>query len=393
MFSADMSVQRVIGQVITTVAILTILALVAGQALGQPVGPSYVETESMSPTMEPGDGFISIPTPVAGPIKADDVIVFEAEELHGGGLTTHRIVDRTDRGYITRGDGNPFTDQDGDEPPVREPQIVAKALEVNGQVVVIPGFGTGVERVQSGLATTQRHLAAAFGVRSLVDTRTLALSFFVGTLLWYVIGERRETQSSRHGHDRSRETGVDTRLIIGGCALLLISTATAAMVVPAGTHEYGIVSASFDSEQSTVIPQGESAEVAYPVDNGGFIPTVSYIEPASEGVTVRPHTLTVQPRTTETATVQLDAPDKTGYYRRYVTEYRYLAVLPSPVIRSLYTVHPWLPIIAIDALIGGPFYLFGRTLVGTDRLRIRTRSRGVPVWTRLRRLVNTLYRQ
>ncbi|MEA1930023.1 MAG: S26 family signal peptidase [Euryarchaeota archaeon] len=387
-----MSTEEPVWRVSITIAIVVILALVAGQLLGQPVLLSYVETESMSPTMEPGDGFVPIPVQIAGPIEDDDVVVFEAEELHGGGLTTHRVVGETDRGYITRGDGNPFTDQDGDEPPVREPQIVAKALQVNGQVIVIPGFGTGVERVQSVLDTTQRQLAAALGVRSLVDTQTLALSFFIGTLLWYVVGERRDNHPERAGRGTSRETGLDTRVLVGGCALLLVVTATVAMVAPAGTHEYGIVSASFESDQPTVIPQGESAEVAYPVDNGGFIPTVSYIEPSSEGVAVRPHTLTVQPRATETATVQLDAPSETGYYRRYVTEHRYLAVLPEPVIRSLYTIHPWLPIAAIDALIGGSFYLFGRILVGTDRLRIRTRSREVPVSTRLRRLVNSLYR-
>ncbi|MFD1641407.1 S26 family signal peptidase [Halohasta litorea] len=387
-----MSTEEPVWRVSITIAIVVILALVAGQLLGQPVLLSYVETESMSPTMEPGDGFVPIPVQIAGPIEEDDVVVFEAEELHGGGLTTHRVVDETERGYITRGDGNPFTDQDGDEPPVREPQIVAKALQVNGQVVVIPGFGTGVERVQSVLDTTQRQLAAALGVRSLVDTQTLALSFFIGTLLWYVVGERRDNLPERAGRGTSRETGLDTRVLVGGCALLLIVTATVAMVAPAGTHEYGIVSASFESDQPTVIPQGESADVAYPVDNGGFIPTVSYIEPASEGVAVRPHTLTVQPRATETATVQLDAPSETGYYRRYVTEHRYLAVLPEPVIQSLYVIHPWLPIAAIDALIGGSFYLFGRILVGTDRLRIRTRSREVPVSTHLRRLVNSLYR-
>jgi len=388
-----MTSRKTIEQIITIVAVLVILILVAGQALGQPVGLSYVETESMSPTMEPGDGFVPIPTQIAGPIEEDDVVVFEAEELHGGGLTTHRVVDETDRGYVTRGDGNPFTDQDGDEPPVREPQIVAKALEINGQVVVIPRFGTGVERVQSVLATTERQFAAALGVRSLVDTQTLALSFFVGTLLWYIIGERRDTHPTRSIRDRSRETGLDTRLIVGGCALLLVLTATMAMVAPAGTHEYGIVSASFDSDQPTVIPQGESAEVPYTVDNGGFVPTVSYLEPASEGVAVQPHALTVQPRTAEMATVSLDAPVETGYYRRYVTEYRYLTVLPVPVIRGLYAIHPWLPIAVIDALIGVSFYLFGRRLVGTDQLRLRTRSREVPVSTRLRRLVKSFYRQ
>jgi signal peptidase len=142
-----------------------------------------------------------------------------------------------------------------------------------------------------------------------------------------------------------------------------------------------------------VIPQGESAEVGYPVDNSGLVPTVSYIEPASEGVAVEPETLAVGPRAAETATVRLDAPAETGYYRRYVTEHRYLAVLPSPVIGGLYTIHPWLPIVAVDVTIGVPFYILGRLLVGTGRLRLRSRTRGLPVTTRLQRLLQSLYRQ
>lgn len=387
-----MTDKEAVWQVGLALAAVVILALVAGQLLGQPVLLSYVETGSMSPTMEPGDGFVPIPTQVAGPIETDDVVVFEAEELHGGGLTTHRVVGETDRGYITRGDGNPFTDQDGAEPPVKEPQIVAKALAINGAVVVIPEFGTAVEGVQSVLDTAQRRLAAALGVRSLVDTQTLAISFFIATLVWYVLGERRETHPAGNEHERSRTTGLDSRLVVFGCVSLLVVTATAAMVVPGGAHEYGIVSASFDSEKPTVIPQGESAEVPYPVDNSGLVPIESYIEPASEGVAVEPATVSVPPRAAERVTVRLDAPVETGYYRRYVTEHRYLAVLPSPVIRGLHVIHPWLPIVAVDATIGIPFYLLGRMLVGTGRLRLRTRSRELPLTTRLRRLVRSLYR-
>jgi signal peptidase len=36
--------------------------------------------------------------------------MFRAEELQGGGSKTHRAVDDTERGFITKGDANPFTD-------------------------------------------------------------------------------------------------------------------------------------------------------------------------------------------------------------------------------------------------------------------------------------------
>lgn len=385
-----MNLKERISQAGIAIAVFVVLVLIVGQLLGQPVLLSYVETESMSPTMEPGDGFVPIPTELAGSVQTDDVIVFEAAELHGGELTTHRVVDETERGYITRGDGNPVTDQDGTEPPVTEPQIVAKALQVNGHVVVIPQFGTAVERIHSVVETIQRQIAAAVGIRSLVGTQGLAASFFVATLVWYVIGARRD--ETRSGPDRTREIGFNTRAVVAACALLLVLTATMAMVAPSGPQEYGIVSASFDSEKPHVIPQGESNEVDYPVDNNGLLPIVSYVEPASNGVTVESQTVSVHPRTVETTAVTLDAPAETGYYRRYVVEHRYLAVLPSPVIQTLYRIHPWAPIAVINAMIGIPFYLFGRTLLGTGRIRNRRHSRDIPLTTRLRRVVARLYR-
>lgn len=369
-----MSVWETVGRGCILLGAVAILTLMGGQAAGQPVLLSYVETESMSPTMEPGDGFVPVPTQIAGPVENGDVVTFEAQELHGGGLTTHRIVEKTDRGYITQGDGNPFRDQDNEEPPVKRPQIVAKALELNGKVIVIPQFGTVVEGIQSVLKTGQQKVELFLGTGSTVSTQTLAGSIFIATLLWYLVGERRENATARGERDRSRETGSNTRLILGGCAALLVLSATAAMVGPAGSHEYGIVSASFDSDRPTVIPQGESQAIPYPVDNSGLLPIVSYVKPASKGVAVEPQELTVQPRSLDNATITLQAPSETGYYRRYVREHRYLAVLPKPVIDTLYVIHPWTPILAIDLLIGGLFYTFGRKIIGVGRIRNRSRS-------------------
>ncbi|MFB6160587.1 MAG: hypothetical protein ABEJ61_05350 [Haloferacaceae archaeon] len=157
-------------------------------------------------------------------------------------------------------------------------------------------------------------------------------------------------------------------------ATLIVLGATANMVIPAGTHEYGVVSAEFDSSGAQIIPSGESETTTYPVA-GGFVPTVVFLAPASDGVEVRPRELTVGNNKVVNATVILSAPPQTGFYRRFVVEHRYLAVLPTPTIRALYSVHPWLPIVVIDALIGVPFYLLGVALVGTGRIRRRSRDR------------------
>jgi signal peptidase len=356
-------------------AVAFIVAMVAGQLLGQPVLVSYVTSGSMAPTLDPGDGFVAIPAAVADPVEEGDVVTFRAEEVQGGGLTTHRVVEVTDRGYVTKGDANPFTDQDGGEPPVKEAQVVAVAWQPGGSTLAIPHLGTVVEGSRDTLAGVQRWLAATLGTRSLLGTSGLAYLVFGLSMAWYLVEVYRDRGDARdRERDRSRADGLDPRLAVGVFALAVVLAATAAMVAPAGPQEYGIVSAESDAPGPRVIETGTSETVRYPVGNGGFVPVVSFLETDGEGVAVEPDEVRVGPRSVENATVTLSAPPETGYYRLFVVEHRYLALLPQEHIRALYAVHPWLPLVAIDGLLGGGFYALGMALVGTGRVRDRTRD-------------------
>ncbi|MEA5386314.1 signal peptidase I [Haloarculaceae archaeon H-GB11] len=362
-------------RILTVITVFTVLTLVVGNFLGTPILLSYVETGSMSPTLDAGDGFVAVPAALGGSIEEGDVVVFRAEELRGGGLTTHRIVGKTDHGYLTKGDANTFTDQDDDEPPVKRAQIVAEALQVNGNVVSIPHLGTAVHGVQTAVVGVQRRMAGLLGIRSLLGGQGLAYLFFAATIVWYIVGTWHTSSSQRtYERGRSRDSGVDARFVVASVAAVLVLSATAAMVVPAGSQEYGIVSADFESEKPTVVPAGQTRETAYPVRNSGVLPVLVHLEPASEGVEIRPRELVVSGRHRGEATLKIHAPAETGYYRRYVTEHRYLAVLPVPLIRELYGIHPWAPILVIDAVIAIPTYLFGVSVLGSQRLRDRTRK-------------------
>jgi signal peptidase len=370
-----MSVRRALALGGELLVVLVVVSLLAGQVLGYPVLLGFVETGSMAPTLDPGDGFVAVPTAVGGDVEEGDVIVFRATEIQGGGLTTHRVVDETDRGYVTRGDANPFTDQDAGEPPVKDAQVVAEALRVGGSVVAIPHLGTAVTGIQGVVAGLQRRLAALLGSRSLLGTQGLTYLLLALSGLLYVadllagVGVGRDRDRSR-----DREDGVSARLLVAGFAAVVVLSATAAMVVPAGTQQYGVVSAEFESERPAVIPSGESSSLDYRVPNAGLVPVYAYVEPGSEGVAVEPRRVAVGSRGSATTTLTLSAPPETGYYRRYVVERRYLALLPASVVDALYRVHPWLPIVAIDALLGGAMYLLGTALVGSGR--VRSRSRG-----------------
>jgi len=379
--------QRLSRVAIEALFLLGAVAILVGAALGQPVLLGFVETGSMEPTLAAGDGFVAVPAGIAGPVGTGDVVVFRAKEVNGGGLTTHRVVEETDRGYVTKGDANPFTDQDGGEPPVKDAQVVAVALQVDGQVVVVPHLGTAVTAVRDVLASLQRRLAILLGTRAVLGVQGLAYLIFGATVLLYVADVLLHDDDRRRSRTRSRDDGADPRFWIAVFGLVLVLGATAAMVVPAGTQEYGIVSAEFDSEGARVIPTGETETTPYPVGNGGLVPVVTYLEPASEGVAVDPGRIRLGPRETANATVALTAPPETGYYRRFVVEHRYLAILPASVIDELYRLHPWAPLLAVDAVLFVAFVAVGLGLVGGGRVRDRSRSRGRPLarlWRRLR---------
>ena len=387
-----MRLRRTLSVGLQIAAVLVVFSLVVGQFLGQPVLLSFVETGSMQPTLDPGDGFVAIPAPIAGGIGVGDVVTFEAEEIQGGGLTTHRVVEETERGYVTRGDNNPFTDQDGGEPVVQDADIVAKALTVGGSVVVIPHLGTAAMAFQSGVEGVQTWLAVTLGMRSLQGTQGLAyllfgLSVVAYAVDWLLTGSSRE----RPERDRSRDDGTSVTAILLVLAAVLMATATAAMVVPAGTQEYGVVSAEFESDNPTVIERGTSQEVEYPVPNAGLVPVQAYVTPESPGVAVDRQRIAVGPRGEASTTVTLTAPDETGYYRLFVVEHRYLAVLPPAVIDGLYRIHPWVPLVAINGLLGGGILAAGLLLLRGEPARIRRREsrRTTPLH---RRLLRALYK-
>jgi signal peptidase len=341
-----------------------VVGLIAGSLTGTPVFLSFVETGSMEPTLEAGDGFVAIPAPLAGEVQEGDVVVFQAQNLQGGGLTTHRVVGETEQGYITRGDANPFTDQDGSEPPVTEGQIRAKALQVGGTVVRIPNLGVAISAFRSTLS---------FGSDRTVGIASVAAG--AGLLLIGLLSDG----PGRYGRDddrsRDREDGIDVRLLVAALTLVILVPLTASMVVPAGPQEYGIVSADRDTGADHVIEAGTTKERRYPMANGGVIPAYSSLEPASEGVAVDQEWHRLDSGATVNATVAITAPPETGYYVRNVVEYRYVAVLPEPLIVGLHAVHPWLPIFVINLLIGGGFYAASLLLVGQGRLRVRNRTR------------------
>lgn len=371
-----MRVRRAAELALVAAAVVLVGSLLLGFLLGQPVALSYVESDSMSPTIEAGDGFVAVPAAVSEPVEEGDVVVYDAQEIEGGGLTTHRVVAETEHGYVTRGDGNVVTDQDGTEPHVTDGQIVATAATVDGEVVTIPHLGTAAMGVQNGLESTQLWIAGLLGTGAVLGSRGLSallLGFGLAVVGLAVLLDRSNDRSRERS--RSRPGVFDARRLVLAMAVVLCVVTVITMVSVSGTVEFGTVSAEHDSGAPHVIPAGETDERTYELRNGGVLPVVTIVEPASADVAVESEPRRLSRGESTNATVVVHAPAELGYYLHSFAEHRYFAVLPAPVIAWLHAIHPWIATAAVTAVIVSAFALPFALLVGTGRIRTRERRR------------------
>jgi len=382
-----MTASTIVSKALGYAAALFVILLLVGQLLGQPILLGYVATGSMEPTMDAGDGFVAIPNAVTGDVQEGDVVVFQARELHDGGLTTHRVVGETEGGYITKGDANPFTDQDGGEPPVTDGQIVAKALQINGEVVTIPYLGTLVMGIQGVALAAANAVTSVFGMATtssnglgsmLVAIGVALLGF--GTLLDRLGPARRETTRRR-----SRENVLAFWTVLGLILLVFVTLATAAMVVPSGTYEYGLISTESPTDDPQIIEPGATTELTRSVNNAGYLPVVVVHEAESNGISADPGWQTIGIRGHSETTVRLSAPKEPGEYTRSLGEYRYLAVLPPSLLVWLHGLHPFAAIAAVNGVVVGVTVAIIILLFGSGDLRLRSGPDHVSLSTRLER--------
>lgn len=386
-----MRLRSSVGTVLTALLVITVIVMLVGQQLGQPILFGFVLTGSMSPTLEPGDGFVALPPSATGDIEEGDVVTFNARELQGGGLTTHRVVGETDEGYITRGDNNLVTDQDGPEPPVQDSQIVAVAWQVDDEVVVIPHLGTVAMGLQSAVAAISGFLAAVPGLGALDDGGLGSAMMGAGVLLlaYSFLTDILSSGRGRSREDRSRSRSgmIRASVVLVVILLLILAPATASMVVPSGINDLTIVSSQSPSGNPTVIERGGNQTVEYNVTNNGYLPLVAIIEPASTGVEVDETTHLVYRGESADTTATIYAPDETGVYYRAVSERQYIGVLPVPIIVALHNVHPVFAIAAVNGVLAGVVILLFAIAVGFRPFRFRDSSRDTSIADTIERKV------
>ncbi len=365
-----MSIKSAVQWAITLVLLVVMLSLVAGQLLGQPLLIGYVETGSMEPTLEIGDGFIAVPTFMAGDISEGDVVTFDAQSLDGGGITTHRVAEETAEGYITRGDGNTFDDQEAGEPPVQDAQIMAVVLQHNGEVVVLPSIGDGAEYVQNAVGTALGLVGldgvGSYGIAS--TTTGIGVILVVSALLYdFVTGRGRHT-----GRSTDRTELIDSKWLLAALIVVLILPVMTSMVVPSDTESVEVLSVGVpDDDEPTRIMAGESETIEYTVENNQYVPKVVVIEPESQGIQFSESVVTLSHGEQTELTMELSVPDEYGHYSRSRAEHHYLHVLPLPVIMGLHSIHPYVAMLTISLVVLSPVIVLFLLFVGLRPVSIR----------------------
>lgn len=315
---------------VAAVAIVFAVLLIAPAP--SPLHLVYVTSDSMEPTLSVDDGVVLVST---GNYGEGDVVTFWSAQKDR--FVTHRIVDVTDRGLITKGDGNPSTDQETGGDPVDRSDVLGEAVVVGGGVLVIPGLGWFVRLVQS----------APF----LVVGAALLVALF---------GQRWSEQSQR-----IRDVMTNDDLVLPIFAALLVVGVGAIGVLGATQHGVSYVAVAKEPSSELQVPVGETAKrnVTVEVMHPPFTTTVV----GANGATVVEKDVN---GSTVAMTIAVPPSQDTGVVTASVGVHPYPSTLPRPWIESLHDVHPWVAAVVTVTAGLAPFYLLYRLLFEGD-LRLR----------------------
>lgn len=370
-----MGVKSTLQTVFTVLIAVLVLSIVVSQLFGFPSPISFVATDSMEPQLAPGDGFVGIPKPIAGDISEGDVITYRAQEIQGGGLTTHRVVDKTENGYITKGDNNPFTDQEGAEPPVTESQIELVVLQFNDRIIRIPFVGTVAQGIKTGLGS----VVGLLNVSSLSATNPGVIIGVTGVgllvfSLIYDIFTADNTRSMSRSVDRPAV--IDSRLVLVALLLIVSLPLLSMTTLPSGTDQMSIVStmASYPDDQSR-IQAGSSAEYTMSIKNNQRVPMIIIVTGETDGFTVQDNVFLLAAGETVQTKYRMTAPREPGGYVHARSVSFYLPVLPISVIKTLHDIHPLIALGSTTGVIVSPIIILFYFTVGFKSIRLREASR------------------
>ena len=285
------------------ILVVVLIATVAVLPATSPIHLSYVYSQSMEPTIHKGDGYIVVP---AGEPKPGDIVVFRSSKYDE--YVTHRLVDRSEAGYVTQGDNNPTSDQATGHPHVQRSDVLGTVLTIHGRPVIVPNL-------RSAVTVVRDHIAILVSVLAV---------FGLGTFL------RERGEAQRPSRSLVRGDDIMHPLFVAGFLIV-----TCLVLFGAGSTSLTYVAIDGSSPAPYVMTVGE-AHTDHLVVPTSKTP-LSYQAIGTNGMTVTNSTLNGSKTELD---VVIPAQLETGPHRATVSLYQYPAVLPRGVVVGLHEVHP-----------------------------------------------------
>jgi signal peptidase len=288
----------------------------------------------MEPTLHTGDAYL---VSALGTAEEGDVVTFQSPEREG--FVTHRVVDVTEEGLITKGDANPSTDQAGGAPPVPRSAVLGEAVTVGGLLLVLPGFGA---------------LLSLLGSNALPVVAALAALGLLGSLFG--------------GGTRIPEREVIyVRDVVGPLLLGLAITVVAVSVLATSVHAVTYPVTGPDAGPEGALTVGEPAERTVEVRVNQ--PPLTHVVVEASGMSVVDRT--VEESTIRT-TVTIPAQASTGTFEGQIHVRSYPATLPPALLAGLQDVHPTVAWAVSTGVVFGPLFLVYLLLLdGRSTVRLR----------------------
>lgn len=339
------------------IGLLVLVALAV--PAGAPLQISYVSSDSMSPTIDTNDGYVLVP---ADTVQPGDVITFYSDER--ATYVTHRATQVTPDGIVTKGDGNPSTDQASGYPLVQPSDVSGKLLTVGGRLVVIPFLGTVLGAIASywylvagvlavsvltNSSGSDRHRTRQNVLRSREIVLPVLVLVFVSSVLFVSMGALEQTEVYTV---TEQPTPIPSTLTVGESQTesisLQMTTSPFAHVVTE-TDGMEIVRTTPDSDTT-----GDSQP---PAGAAGWLPWQS------------------TESSTQTVETRIPAQETPGPHATSIRMHTYPAVLPGDTITLLHGIHPLLA--SITTVLTGilPLYFLYWLLVDSTAPLRNGRSR------------------
>lgn len=318
--------------------ILAVALVLAAVALLPSVQFAYATSDSMAPAIPAGAVYV-VDTTADSPAQGD-IALYEASDR---GLVTHRVVDVTDAGYVTKGDANAVADQRGGAPAVTDEAVVGVVPTVRGRPAVVPGSALAVGFVRGHPIVT------------------LVALWLLGAAGYLAAGD----------DDGPREV----RRIVGPVLAVTFVVAVAFVSIGAGQGVTMLATGGPHEGTPDLVPANESSTQTFHVS------TTPPVLPAEPVVSTADATRVVDTEAyAEGMNVTVLVPPATqGQVRtdRIVVNY-YPPVLPAGALSALHGVHPVLASIVTTGLCYLPVCVLYRLLVDPRKRLRASQRRGAP---------------